>query len=69
MSHYVVKFLKTTDMVKSREDERIHADMVQADPHHYKFYYKALTSRDKVVGDLIACFPSHVVESVIKEGA
>lgn len=63
---YKVEFLKVDQMVKNRSNQKVEADMVQIDPAHHKFFVKVKNERGSDCYELVACFPSHIIEAVTK---
>ncbi|QQK87970.1 hypothetical protein pSalSNUABM01_101 [Salmonella phage pSal-SNUABM-01] len=65
---YKVEFFKHPEMVKTRPSTTVEADMVQIDPAHHKFYVSTTNDRGNAAFELVASFPSQIVEAVTKVG-
>ena len=65
---YKVEFFKHPEMVKTRGSTVVEADMVQIDPSHHKFYERKTNERGVAYHELVASFPSQIVEAVTKVG-
>ena len=62
---YKVEFLKSE---VDRKAQTFHADMVQIDPAHTKFYESGVNHKGQSNMQLVASFPSHIIEAVTKVG-
>lgn len=58
---YKIDFLRQQ---VTRKSETVECDMAQIDPAHTKFY--ALKAGDNSGHDLVASFPSNIIEAVVK---